>query len=79
MVEMHGSWLAVPYGDKLVEKLNKHFSISGIPMLIIMKKQPGTEDWVSATTNGRGIVQGNKDNPDKALQDMLDLRILSKK
>ena len=38
LMESHGSWLVVKYGDELAEKLNKNFDVRGIPMLVVMRK-----------------------------------------
>ena len=71
MKESHGSWLAVNYGDELGEKLNSTFNVRGIPMLVVIRKNENG-DWNTVTTNGREIVQSNKDNPKTALQKFLD-------
>ena len=67
MIESHGSWLAVKYGDELAEKLNSEFGVRGIPMLVVMRKNENG-DWNKVTTNGREIVQSNKDSPKTALE-----------
>ena len=71
LVESHGSWLAVKYGDELAEKLNNSFDVRGIPMLVVMRKN-GNGDWVQVTTNGREIVQSNKDKPEIAFKTFLE-------
>ena len=63
MMESHGPWLAIKHGDEgLRRELSKHFGISGIPTLVIMKKIT-SGDWVQATQDGRGLVQSNQDKP----------------
>ena len=70
MKESHGSWLAIKYGDELAEKLNQAFDVRGIPMLVVMRKKENDE-WTQVTTNGREIVQSNKDTPEAAFQKFL--------
>jgi hypothetical protein len=67
MTESHGSWLAVKHGDEMAAKLNNHFSVRGIPMLVVMRKKENGE-WVKVTSSGREVVQSNKDNPETALE-----------
>jgi len=67
MTESHGSWLAVKYGDEMAATLNNHFSVRGIPMLVVMRKKENGE-WVKVTSNGREVVQNNKDKPETALE-----------
>ena len=70
MKESHGPWLAIKYGDELAEKLNQAFDVRGIPMLVVMRKKENDE-WTQVTTNGREIVQSNKDTPEAAFQKFL--------
>ena len=72
MTESHGSWLAVKYGDELARKtLNNTFSVRGIPMLVVMRKNENG-DWTKVTSNGREIVQSNKDKPQVGLEKFLE-------
>jgi len=38
MKEAHGDWFAVPYESKVAEELSKKYDISGIPSLVVVKK-----------------------------------------
>lgn len=38
MNECHGEWYAVPFGSEVTSKLNDKYSISGIPTLVVIKK-----------------------------------------
>ena len=52
MKESHGSWLAVEHNSDLGQSLKAKFGISGIPALIVCKK-----DGTVITKNGRQDVQ----------------------
>ena len=67
MNECHGSWLAVKHSSPIASKLNNHFGVRGIPMLVVMRKNEAGE-WVKVTEKGREIVQNNKDSPNTALE-----------
>ncbi|KAJ8306620.1 hypothetical protein KUTeg_017165 [Tegillarca granosa] len=51
-MEEQGDWLAVPFGDPLIDELKKLFNISAVPKLIIVK-----DDGDIITTKGRKEVQ----------------------
>jgi len=45
-------WLALPYGDPRVDKLNTLFDVNGIPALVLVDAETGA----TITTNGRGAI-----------------------
>merc|ERR1719430_1155906 len=51
MFEAHGDWLAVPFGDPLVNTLKQKYGVSGIPMLVVVNKE-----GVELTKDGRGDI-----------------------
>merc|ERR1711976_540236 len=53
MKESHGDWFAVPHGSDAANKLKEKYQISGIPTLVVVKK-----DGTMITKDGRGAVQG---------------------
>jgi len=53
MKESHGDWLATEHGSELSNKLKQKFEVSGIPMLVICKK-----DGSLITKDGRSQVMG---------------------
>ncbi|KAL3078063.1 hypothetical protein niasHT_033785 [Heterodera trifolii] len=50
--ESHGDWLYIPHGSEHIETLSKKFGISGIPALVVLKK-----DGTLVTKDGRADVQ----------------------
>ncbi|TRY63398.1 hypothetical protein TCAL_01845 [Tigriopus californicus] len=57
MKESHGDWFALKHGDDSVKELKENFQISGIPSLIVLKK-----DGTLITKEGRNHVQGKGPN-----------------
>eukprot|EP00095_Tigriopus_kingsejongensis_P011284 maker-scaffold14_size734282-snap-gene-2.20 protein:Tk11284 transcript:maker-scaffold14_size734282-snap-gene-2.20-mRNA-1 annotation:"nucleoredoxin-like protein 2" len=57
MKESHGDWYALNHGDDVCRELKQHFAISGIPALIVLKK-----DGTVVTKDGRAHVQGKGPN-----------------
>lgn len=51
MHESHGDWLAVPWGTQLVANLKSRYGVSGIPKLVVVKKNGAV-----ITTDGRTDV-----------------------
>ncbi|KAL5017232.1 hypothetical protein ScPMuIL_006821 [Solemya velum] len=51
-VEMHGDWLALPFGDPLIEKLKSQYDISSVPKLVVVR-----DDGEVLTMKGRKEVQ----------------------
>ena len=45
-------WLAIPHGDARIQELMEKFEITGIPALVLLKK-----DGSLASKNGRNDVQ----------------------
>ena len=68
MNESHGSWLAVEHESQVSDSLSSHFSLSGIPTLIVMKKNDdGT--WSMVTKDGRAAIQSNAGcGPEKVMK-----------
>ena len=58
MKESHGSWLAVEHESQISDNLSSHFSLSGIPTLIVMKKN-ADDTWSMVTKDGRAAIQSN--------------------
>uniref|UniRef100_A0A1W7RA19 Nucleoredoxin-like protein 2 n=1 Tax=Hadrurus spadix TaxID=141984 RepID=A0A1W7RA19_9SCOR len=54
MKECHGDWLAVPFGSETIRDLKQKYSVTGIPTLVIVKK-----DGTLITKDGRSAVQSN--------------------
>uniref|UniRef100_A0A023FH01 Thioredoxin domain-containing protein n=1 Tax=Amblyomma cajennense TaxID=34607 RepID=A0A023FH01_AMBCJ len=52
MKESHGDWYAVKFGDPFQQELKTKYGISGIPTLIVVKR-----DGTVITANGRGDIQ----------------------
>merc|ERR1711976_24417 len=53
MKESHGDWYALDHGSEPANKLKEKYGISGIPSLIVVKK-----DGTIITKDGRSDVQG---------------------
>ena len=51
MNESHGDWLSVPWGSPLASHLKSKYGVSGIPALIVVKK-----DGTIITRDGRSDV-----------------------
>ncbi|OQR76972.1 putative nucleoredoxin 3-like [Tropilaelaps mercedesae] len=54
MEESHGDWFTVTFNDSARSELGKHFSVRGIPTLIVLGK-----DGTVISTDGRSAVQNN--------------------
>jgi nucleoredoxin len=52
MNEAHGDWFAVKFADPLIAELKQKYKISGIPTLVVTKK-----DGTLVTMDGRSGVQ----------------------
>ena len=71
MKEAHGSWLAVEHESQVSDNLSSHFSLSGIPALIVMKKNEGGS-WSMVTKDGRSAVQSHAGcEPEKVIKHIL--------
>ncbi|XP_046441673.1 nucleoredoxin-like protein 2 [Daphnia pulex] len=51
MVESHADWLAIPWGTQLAGTLKSKYGVSGIPCLVVVKK-----DGTIITKDGRSDV-----------------------
>ena len=60
MKESHGSWLAIEHDSQISDNLCNHFGLSGIPALIVMKKNDEGH-WTMITKDGRSAIQNNPD------------------
>ena len=69
MKESHGSWLAVEHESEVSEKLNGHFSVSGIPTLVVMKKN-ADGNWIMVTKDGRSPILRNRKDPEKVMKEI---------
>lgn len=52
MKECHGDWYAIPFDSAAIKELKQKYSVSGIPTLVIVKK-----DGTLVTKDGRSDVQ----------------------
>lgn len=54
MAELHGDWLALPFGSEPIKQLDTKYEINGIPTLVVVKK-----DGSLLTDDGREHIESN--------------------
>jgi nucleoredoxin len=60
-------WIAIPFGDSKIKDAKTAFNVSGIPYLVILKN-----DGAIISTNGRGDVTKELNNPMNAINNWLN-------
>ena len=81
MNELHGGWLAVEFDSDMAEDVSRQLNITEIPKVIVMRNMnellrnvdEGGKTWAMVTSEGRSLIQTNKDNPEKAMKEIFEL------